>query len=125
MRLAADLVVPDLAGWKRERLPAVPDRLGGAFLPVKGVGHKERIPGGHPKQRECRAIRCAPTLLPIAQRRHADADHESKFGLGSPQRRTDGLHLGWLKLSDPPRLQRSSPNSTRLTNTGYEFFKGC
>jgi hypothetical protein len=70
LHFGADILVPDLAGWRRERLAAVPDAPY-ATLPPDGVcellspGHR-----GHRSHEEARDLRARARALRVARESH-------------------------------------------------------
>ena len=75
-------------------------RLSGRTAPpMEGFGNRVWILGDNTEKCECWTVGCATTLLPIAQRRDVDADHEREFTLRGTEFLPNGLDVDPLGKS--------------------------
>ncbi len=94
-----------------------------ARFAVQRLSHRAGIARCDTQERERRAIRCSPSLFPIAQSRHADTNHESKLGLRRLERFTNALHVGGSQGGDPSRLHCAAAYLSRLSDAREQLLE--
>ncbi len=99
-------------------------RLSGRTAPpMEGFGNRVWILGGNTEKCECWTVGCATTLLPIAQGRDVDADHEREFTLQGTEFLPNGLDVGRLEGIDPGRTEHPATNTAGLPHTSDQFLE--
>ena len=99
-------------------------RLLGRTAPtMERLGDRDRVLRRDPKERQRRPVWNAASLLPIAQRRHIDTDHEREFALRGAQLLSNRLDVGRLERGHPGRAQGAPTNTTGLSNAGDQLLK--
>lgn len=67
-------------------------------LGVQGLHDGFGIPSGHSEKGQRGAVRRTPSLFPVAECGHTDADHQSELGLRRPNLCSYRLNIGGPKL---------------------------
>ena len=109
--------------WQRVEGTGFVLRCTFARFAVQGLGHRTGIARCDTQERESWAIRGSPSLFPITQGRHADADHESKLGLRGLELFTNALHVGGSKRGDPGRLHDASAYLSCLSDAREQLLE--
>ena len=100
-------------------------RLDRASRAVQSFSDRLGILRGHAQQRERRTVRRTTPLLPVAQRRDTDADHERKFTLRRVQPRAHRLNIGWSEHCRAAGFHAIAANAIRLPHTRDQLPKCC
>ena len=90
---------------------------------MQRLGHSAWVTCCDAQEGQSGPIRRSPSLLPIAQRCDADADHQSELGLRGFELFSDTLDVCWPKRGHSTRPQFSPANPSRLANAAEQFLK--
>jgi len=114
-------------GHAKESKPSAACRLqrllGRTAPTMESFGDRDRVLCRDPEKRQRRPVWNTATLLPVAQRRHIDTDHERELALRGAQLLSDRLDVGRLERRHPRRAQGAPTNATGLSNACDQLLK--